>query len=100
LFSAFYQGDQGRATIKAKPAAAWRNEQNAASPLCSHVDAAHLLFNDAPLTLLRKIEQVVRLIRFKGIGIYFITKNPLDVPDTVLGQLGNHLQHTLRAFTR
>jgi Bacterial protein of unknown function (DUF853) len=100
LFSAFYQGDQGRATIKAKPAAAWRNEQNAASPCCSHGQAAHLLFNDAPPTLVRKIEQVVRLMRFKGIVIYFITQNPLDVCDTVLGKLGNHVQHTLRAFTR
>jgi DNA helicase HerA-like ATPase len=62
-------------------------------------DEAHLLFNDAPQALLQKIEQVVRLIRSKGIGIYFITQNPLDVPDTVLGQLGNRVQHALRAFT-
>ncbi len=62
-------------------------------------DEAHLLFADAPPALLQKIEQVVRLIRSKGIGIYFITQNPLDVPDTVLGQLGNRVQHALRAFT-
>jgi DNA helicase HerA-like ATPase len=62
-------------------------------------DEAHLLFNDAPKQLLDKIEQVVRLIRSKGVGVYFITQNPLDVPDTVLGQLGNRVQHALRAFT-
>ncbi|MEW9306249.1 helicase HerA-like domain-containing protein [Labrys neptuniae] len=62
-------------------------------------DEAHLLFNDAPPALLQKIEQVVRLIRSKGIGVYFVTQNPLDVPDTVLGQLGNRVQHALRAFT-
>ena len=62
-------------------------------------DEAHLLFNDAPPALLEKIEQVVRLIRSKGIGVYFVTQNPLDVPDTVLGQLGNRVQHALRAFT-
>ncbi|HEX7811836.1 MAG TPA: helicase HerA-like domain-containing protein [Burkholderiales bacterium] len=62
-------------------------------------DEAHLLFNDAPPALLEKIEQVVRLIRSKGVGIYFVTQNPLDVPDTVLGQLGNRVQHALRAFT-
>src|SRR5262249_10583300 len=62
-------------------------------------DEAHLLFNDAPKTLLDKIEQVVRLIRSKGVGVYFITQNPLDVPETVLGQLGNRVQHALRAFT-
>ena len=62
-------------------------------------DEAHLLFNDAPKALLEKIEQVVRLIRSKGIGVYFITQNPLDIPDTVLGQLGNRVQHALRAFT-
>ncbi|MDQ0394572.1 helicase HerA-like domain-containing protein [Labrys monachus] len=62
-------------------------------------DEAHLLFADAPPALLQKIEQVVRLIRSKGIGIYFITQNPLDVPDTVLGQLGNRVQHALRAYT-
>ena len=62
-------------------------------------DEAHLLFNDAPSALLEKIEQVVRLIRSKGVGIYFVTQNPLDVPDTILGQLGNRVQHALRAFT-
>lgn len=62
-------------------------------------DEAHLLFTDAPDALQDKIEQVVRLIRSKGIGIYFVTQNPLDVPDKVLGQLGNRVQHALRAFT-
>jgi uncharacterized protein len=62
-------------------------------------DEAHLLFNEAPKALLEKIEQVVRLIRSKGVGIYFVTQNPLDVPETVLGQLGNRIQHALRAFT-
>src|SRR5687768_12582630 len=62
-------------------------------------DEAHLLFDDAPRALLEKIEQVVRLIRSKGVGVYFVTQNPLDVPDTVLGQLGNRVQHALRAFT-
>jgi DNA helicase HerA-like ATPase len=62
-------------------------------------DEAHLLFNDAPKVLLEKIEQVIRLIRSKGVGVYFITQNPLDVPDIVLGQLGNRVQHALRAFT-
>ena len=62
-------------------------------------DEAHLLFNDAPKALLEKIEQVVRLIRSKGVGVYFVTQNPLDVPETVLGQLGNRVQHALRAFT-
>jgi uncharacterized protein len=62
-------------------------------------DEAHLLFNDAPKALLDKIEQVVRLIRSKGVGVYFVTQNPLDVPDTVLAQLGNRVQHALRAFT-
>jgi hypothetical protein len=62
-------------------------------------DEAHLLFNEAPKPLLEKIEQVVRLIRSKGVGIYFITQNPLDIPDSVLGQLGNRVQHALRAFT-
>jgi hypothetical protein len=62
-------------------------------------DEAHLLFNDAPKALLAAIEQVVRLIRSKGVGVYFVTQNPLDVPDTVLGQLGNRIQHALRAFT-
>jgi DNA helicase HerA-like ATPase len=62
-------------------------------------DEAHLLFADAPKALLEKIEQVVRLIRSKGVGVYFVTQNPLDIPDTVLGQLGNRVQHALRAFT-
>ena len=62
-------------------------------------DEAHLLFEDAPKALVSKIEQVVRLIRSKGVGIYFVTQNPLDIPDTVLGQLGNRVQHALRAFT-
>ncbi|MGJ0506631.1 MAG: helicase HerA-like domain-containing protein [Methylocystis sp.] len=62
-------------------------------------DEAHLLFEDAPKALLQAIEQVVRLIRSKGVGVYFVTQNPLDVPDTVLGQLGNRIQHALRAFT-
>lgn len=62
-------------------------------------DEAHLLFNDAPKALLEKVEQVVRLIRSKGVGVFFITQNPADVPDTVLGQLGNRIQHALRAFT-
>ena len=62
-------------------------------------DEAHLLFNDAPPGLLQKIEQVVRLIRSKGVGIYFVTQNPLDMPDTVLAQLGNRVQHALRAYT-
>jgi DNA helicase HerA-like ATPase len=62
-------------------------------------DEAHLLFNDAPPSLLEKVEQVVRLIRSKGVGVYFVTQNPLDVPDTVLGQLSNRVQHALRAFS-
>ena len=62
-------------------------------------DEAHLLFNDAPRELLERIEQVVRLVRSKGVGVWFVTQNPLDVPDTVLGQLGNRIQHALRAFT-
>ena len=62
-------------------------------------DEAHLLFNDAPKALMDKIEQVVRLIRSKGVGVYFVTQNPLDVPDKVLAQLGNRVQHALRAFT-
>ena len=62
-------------------------------------DEAHLLFNDAPKALMDKIEQVVRLIRSKGVGIYFVTQNPIDMPDRVLGQLGNRVQHALRAFT-
>ena len=62
-------------------------------------DEAHLLFTDAPQALLQKIEQVVRLIRSKGVGVYFVSQNPLDIPDIVLGQLGNRVQHALRAFT-
>jgi DNA helicase HerA-like ATPase len=62
-------------------------------------DEAHLLFTDAPKALLDKIEQVVRLVRSKGVGVFFVTQNPLDVPDLVLGQLGNRVQHALRAFT-
>lgn len=62
-------------------------------------DEAHLLFNDAPKALVQKVEQVARLIRSKGVGIYFITQNPADVPENILGQLGNRVQHALRAFT-
>lgn len=62
-------------------------------------DEAHLLFDEAPEALLEKVEQVVRLIRSKGVGVYFITQNPIDVPDSVAGQLGNRVQHALRAFT-
>lgn len=62
-------------------------------------DEAHLLFDDAPAALLERIEQVVRLIRSKGVGVYFVTQNPLDIPESVLGQLGNRVQHALRAFT-
>jgi uncharacterized protein len=62
-------------------------------------DEAHLLFNDAPKVLLERIELVVRLVRSKGVGVYFVTQNPLDIPDSVLGQLGNRVQHALRAFT-
>jgi DNA helicase HerA-like ATPase len=62
-------------------------------------DEAHLLFNDAPKALMDKIEQVVRLIRSKGVGVYLVTQNPVDVPDKILGQLGNRVQHALRAFT-
>lgn len=62
-------------------------------------DEAHLLFTDAPKVLLEKIEQVVRLVRSKGVGVYFVTQNPLDIPEEVLGQLGNRVQHALRAFT-
>ena len=62
-------------------------------------DEAHLLFNEAPKALLEKIEQVVRLIRSKGIGVYFITQNPIDIPDTVAAQLNNRIQHKLNAFT-
>jgi DNA helicase HerA-like ATPase len=62
-------------------------------------DEAHLLFDNAPPSLLDKIQQVVRLVRSKGVGVFFVTQNPLDIPDTVLGQLGNRVQHALRAFT-
>ena len=62
-------------------------------------DEAHMLFDDAPDALLTKIEQVVRLIRSKGVGVYFVTQNPIDIPDTVLGQCGNKVQHALRAYT-
>ena len=62
-------------------------------------DEAHLLFEDAPKALIKKIEQVARLIRSKGVGIYFVTQNPMDIPDSVLGQLGNRIQHALRAYT-
>ncbi len=62
-------------------------------------DEAHLLFNDAPKALVDKVEQVVRLIRSKGVGIYFVTQSPADIPDTVLAQLGNRIQHALRAYT-
>lgn len=62
-------------------------------------DEAHLLFDDAPKALVNKVEQVARLIRSKGVGVYFVTQNPTDVPDDVLGQLGNRVQHALRAFT-
>lgn len=62
-------------------------------------DEAHLLFNEAPKALLERIEQVVRLVRSKGVGVYFATQNPVDVPDTVLGQLGNRVQHALRAYS-
>jgi DNA helicase HerA-like ATPase len=67
--------------------------------LCFFFDEAHLLFTDAPKALMDKIEQVVRLIRSKGVGVYFVTQNPLDVPDKVLAQMGNRVQHALRAFT-
>ena len=62
-------------------------------------DEAHLLFDDAPKALLERIEQIARLVRSKGVGVYFITQNPLDVPNTVSAQLGNRVQHALRAFT-
>lgn len=62
-------------------------------------DEAHLLFDDAPKPLIQKIEQVARLIRSKGVGVYFVTQNPMDIPDSVLGQLGNRIQHALRAYT-
>ncbi len=62
-------------------------------------DEAHLLFNDIPSVLLERIEQVIRLVRSKGVGVYFVTQNPRDIPDNILGQLGNRIQHALRAFT-
>jgi uncharacterized protein len=62
-------------------------------------DEAHLLFNEAPKVLIERIELVVRLVRSKGVGVYFVTQNPLDIPDSVLSQLGNRVQHALRAFT-
>ncbi|HET6600300.1 MAG TPA: helicase HerA-like domain-containing protein, partial [Burkholderiaceae bacterium] len=62
-------------------------------------DEAHMLFNDAPKALVERIELVVRLVRSKGVGVYFVTQNPLDIPDSVLAQLGNRVQHALRAFT-
>jgi DNA helicase HerA-like ATPase len=62
-------------------------------------DEAHLLFNDAPRVVVERVEQVVRLIRSKGVGVYFVTQNPMDVPPTVLAQLGNRVQHALRAYT-
>ncbi|WP_459618079.1 helicase HerA-like domain-containing protein [Bordetella sp. 2513F-2] len=62
-------------------------------------DEAHLLFDDAPPALVEKIEQVVRLVRSKGVGVYFVTQNPMDIPESILGQLGNRVQHALRAFT-
>ncbi|UTP39731.1 DUF853 domain-containing protein [Phenylobacterium sp. LH3H17] len=67
--------------------------------LAFFLDEAHLLFRDAPKPLLEKVEQVVRLIRSKGVGVYFVTQNPADIPETVLGQLGNRIQHALRAYT-
>ncbi len=67
--------------------------------LCFFFDEAHLLFDQAPPPLMEKIEQLTRLIRSKGVGVYYVTQNPLDVPDTVSGQLGNRVQHALRAFT-
>jgi DNA helicase HerA-like ATPase len=70
-----------------------------APKLCFFFDEAHLLFDDAPPALLEKVEQVVRLIRSKGVGVYFITQNPIDIPDKVAGQLGNRIQHALRAFS-
>ena len=62
-------------------------------------DEAHLLFDDAPKSLVDKVEQVARLIRSKGVGVYFVTQNPTDVPEDMLGQLGNRVQHALRAYT-
>src|ERR1044071_4976790 len=67
--------------------------------LVNFFDEAHLLFTDAPSGLLQKIEQVVKLVRSKGVGVYFVTQNPLDVPESVLAQMGNRVQHALRAYT-
>ena len=67
--------------------------------LCFFFDEAHLLFDEAPPALLEKVEQVVRLIRSKGVGVYFISQNPIDIPDSVAGQLGNRVQHALRAYS-
>jgi hypothetical protein len=69
------------------------------SKLVFFFDEAHLLFNEAPKALVERIELVVRLVRSKGVGVYFVTQNPLDIPDSVLAQLGNRVQHVLRAFT-
>ena len=69
------------------------------SKLVFFFDEAHLLFTDAPPVLMQKIEQVIRLVRSKSVGVYFVSQNPLDIPDIVLGQLGNRVQHALRAFT-
>lgn len=81
----------------------WENLPELGDPekpsLVFFFDEAHLLFDNAPPVLLQKIEQVVRLIRSKGVGVYFVTQNPLDIPDSVLGQLGNRIQHALRAYT-
>jgi len=81
----------------------WENLPEVGDPekptLVFFFDEAHLLFNFAPPALLEKVEQVVRLIRSKGVGVFFVTQNPLDIPDTVLGQLGNRIQHALRAYT-
>ena len=67
--------------------------------ICFFFDEAHLLFDDAPKALLDKVEQIVKLVRSKGVGVYFITQNPADIPDDVLAQLGNRIQHALRAYT-
>ncbi len=72
---------------------------HAISGLVFFFDEAHLLFNMASPALLEKIEQVVRLIRSKGVGLYFVTQNPFDIPEKILTQLGNRVQHALRAFT-
>ena len=87
LLSANCSSSFRRSAIRTKP------------KLCFFFDEAHLLFDDAPPGLLEKVEQVVRLIRSKGVGVYFITQNPIDIPDKVAGQLGNRVQHKLRAFT-